>query len=345
MLEADVRLAQAQLATHMAATSIQFSDGEIDLRELRHPLLVLNNVDVVPNSVRLSDEKRILLLSGPNAGGKTILLKAVGLAAQMARCGLLISAAEGSRLPFLKSIFVAVGDSQSVDQHLSTFAAHLRILNEATKAVGPNNLLLIDEICGSTDPEEGTALARSFIQTYAERGSFGVITSHLGPLKQGWEQGSGVVNGSLEYDNKNGKPTYQFLMGVPGQSLALQTARRVGVDAAILERALNNLNPSVKQYHQGLQEVETMKTELRALREEQLAETKESRAAKNKYQSLIQKFDRDKEKMLEQALRRAEKKSKPCSNIQRSMTSSSASNGWKRSNTICRRSSKRARAR
>lgn len=308
MLEADLRLAQAQLATHMNASVCHFSTGEIDLKELRHPLLVLNNVDVIPNSVHLTSEKRILLLSGPNAGGKTVLLKAVGLAAQMARCGLLISAADGSRLPFFKDLHVGVGDSQSVDEHLSTFAAHLRILNEATHAKGSEHLLLIDEICGSTDPDEGTALARSFIQTYAERGSFAVITSHLGPLKLGWDHKSGVINGSLEYDNNAGTPTYQFLMGVPGQSLAIQTARRVGVEPEVLERALENLSPAVKQFHMGLQEVEAMKEELRAQRDELMREAKESRAAKSKYQTLIQKFDRDKEKMLEQALRRAEKK-------------------------------------
>jgi DNA mismatch repair protein MutS2 len=135
-----------------------------------------------------------------------------------------------------------------------------------------------------------------------------VITSHLGPLKLGWDQASGVINGSLEYDNKAGTPTYQFLMGVPGQSLALQTARRVGVEPQVLERAMENLSPAVKQFHMGLQEVEAMKEELRTLREQLMQETKESRASKNKYQTLIQKFDRDKEKMLEQAMRRAEKK-------------------------------------
>lgn len=308
MFEADIRLAQAQLATHMGAAECSFSEGEIDLKELRHPLLVLNNVDVIPNSVHLTAQKRILLLSGPNAGGKTVLLKAVGLAAQMARCGLLIAAADGSKLPFFKNIHVAVGDSQSVDQHLSTFAAHLRILDEATKATGFEHLLLIDEICGSTDPDEGTALARAFIQTYAERGTFGVITSHLGPLKLGWDNASGVINGSLEYDNKAGTPTYQFLMGVPGQSLALQTARRVGVDSQVLTRAMENLNPNVKQFHMGLQEVDAMKEELRFMRDELMNETKESRANKSKYHALIQKFERDKEKMLEQALKRAEKK-------------------------------------
>lgn len=308
MLDADIRFAQGQLALNMQASPCRFDEHEIELIDLKHPLLLLANIDVVPNTIRLDRERRILLLSGPNAGGKTVLLKAVGLAAQMARCGLLIAAGEGSRLPFFSKVHVGVGDSQSVDQHLSTFAAHLKVLNEATHSHGSSTLLLIDEICGSTDPEEGTALARAFIQNYARNGSFGVITSHLGPLKLGWTPDTGVVNGSLEYDGKSGKPTYMFLMGVPGQSLAIQTARRVGVDGAIIEDAMRFLSPEVKRYHTGLEEVDKMKEELRALREQVYAESKEAKAEKSRYAALAQKFEREKDRMIEQAVKRAEKK-------------------------------------
>jgi DNA mismatch repair protein MutS2 len=308
MVECDVRLAQGQLAAHMGAAICVFSDDEIHLTDLKHPLFQLTNVEVVPNTVQLNKDRRILLLSGPNAGGKTILLKSVGLAAQMARCGLLIAAAEGSRLPFFREIHVAIGDSQSVDQHLSTFAAHLKILDEANQAHGPDTLLLIDEICGSTDPEEGTALARAFLLSYARNGSFGVITSHLGPLKLGWKPESGVVNGSLEYDSKSGRPTYQFLMGIAGQSLALQTAKRVGVNPQVLEEALQFLSPQMKQYHLGLAEVEEMKDELRRQMNSTNKENKEAERERLRYQSLLQEFERDKGKKLEQVLRDAEKK-------------------------------------
>jgi DNA mismatch repair protein MutS2 len=232
----------------------------------------------------------------------------VGLAAQMARCGLLVAAAEGSRMPFFSKVHVAVGDAQSVDQHLSTFAAHLQVLNEATGSKGSSTLLLIDEICGSTDPEEGTALARAFIQAYARNGSFGVITSHLGPLKLGWDDKSGVVNGSLEYDNKTGKPTYMFLMGIPGQSLAIQTARRVGVSSEIVDEALSFLSPEVKKYHAGLDEVEKTKGELRTLIDQTARERTEMNAEKMRYNALALKFEREKDQMLEQAVKRAEKK-------------------------------------
>lgn len=308
LFECDFRFAQGQLGLALDATVPEFSDQNLKLVDVRHPLLVLRAEKVIPNNVTLDHVRRLLLLSGPNAGGKTILLKSIGLAAHMACCGLPIAAAEGSALPFFTDILVSVGDAQSVDAHLSTFAAHLKILDQATKLKGPSTLLLIDEICGSTDPEEGTALARSFIENYAENEAFGVITSHLGPLKLGWKEESGVVNGSLEYNAETGKPTYQFLMGIPGQSLAIQTAKRVGVNKDVVERAFSYLSPDLKRYQESLEQIEQMKLELHKLTDQLHAQNKESRAQKNKYEMLVQKFERERDKMLEQAVKRAERK-------------------------------------
>lgn len=308
LLEADIRLAQGKLADILEAGPVTFDEKRFELVDARHPLLVLKNEKVIPNSVKLGGEKRILLLSGPNAGGKTVLLKSVGLAAQMARCGLPVCASENSYLPFFNGLFIAVGDAQSVDAALSTFAAHLKVLDQATHAKGTDQLLLIDEICGSTDPEEGSALARSFIELYAKNGVFGVITSHLGPLKIGWGPETGVVNGSLEYNTQSGQPTYHFFMGVPGQSLALQTARRVGVKTEVIDRALDFLSPETKAQHQHLREIEAMREELQELRRNLFDELKDARENKRKYLELVGLFKKERDQWMDRAVKKAEKK-------------------------------------
>lgn len=317
LLEADLVFAKAKLAEVLEANPIQFSQDAMDLRDVRHPILLLNDSlkggRVIPNTVKLGGierggQNRILLLSGPNAGGKTVLLKSVGLAAQMARCGLPICADDQSKIPFFEGIHIAVGDEQSVDAALSTFAAHVKTLNAAAKHKGPKRLLLIDEICGSTDPEEGSALARSFLETYAANGVFGVITSHLGPLKLGWTPESGVINGSLEYNQSSGTPTYQFFMGIPGQSLALQTARRVGVDEAILERALSHLSPEMKARQEHLRDLETLKEELNSLRRDLFKEMQDTKESKRKYLEMIANFKKERDQWMDRAIKKTEKK-------------------------------------
>jgi DNA mismatch repair protein MutS2 len=308
MEQADQLLAKAQWSLRIEAKDFSFSENEVLLNEVKHPLLVISGRNVVANSVRLDREKSILLLSGPNAGGKTVLLKSIGLAAQMARCGLPICAGENSQLPFFEKIQIGIGDSQSVDEELSTFAAHLKILDQAASLKGPQNLILIDEICGSTDPEEGSALARAFIETFSQNNVFGIITSHLGPLKAGWTESDHVLNGSLEYDAKSGRPTYQFLQGVPGDSLAIQTAKRVGVPRPIIDRSIELLSPETRTRLSGLEEIELMKSDINTLKEHLKKEAQRAKFEKEKYESLRAKLEKEKEDLLAKALRQAEKK-------------------------------------
>ena len=305
---ADIRFAQAQFSGLIQASAVKFSDVEIDLEEVRHPILQMSGKTVVPNTVKLDQKKKILMLSGPNAGGKTVLLKSIGLSAQMARCGLPICAAPGSQLPFFKEVVVGIGDSQSVDENLSTFAAHLKILDQAAHKKGPHTLILIDEICGSTDPEEGSALARSFIEEYEKNEIFAIITSHLSPLKTGWTEESRVLNGSLEFNSVQGRPTYQFLPGVPGDSLALQTAKRVGVSSKILDKALDYLSPTSKKRLESLNEVEKLKADLMALQHTWKTESNRAASLKHEFEQKLKKFESDKERLLEKEVKRAEKK-------------------------------------
>jgi len=301
----DEYFAKAQLSDQIEASTCQFTIDEIELLDLRNPVLIINKHEVVPNTIRLDKENRILILSGPNAGGKTVLLKSVGLAAQMSRCGLPICAAKHSKIPFFKEIVVAVGDAQNVDEKLSTFAAHLKVLNHATTMKGFDKLFLVDEICGSTDPEEGGALAKGFIDSYSRNQIFAVITSHLGALKKGWENLSGIINGSLEFD-KNKGPTYNFLMGVPGQSLAIQTARRVGVSENVINKAIEFLSPEHRKYQESLKDVEFMKNELSLYRTNLQIKAKEAEETQAKYQKLFQQLQSEKEALLEKALKEAE---------------------------------------
>ena len=287
LADCDVLFAKSQLCTMLDAKPCRFDETKIDLRELSHPLLKLSGKTVVSNTVQMSSEKRILILSGPNAGGKTVLLKSIGLAAQMARCGFPICTGTESSIPFFKEVVTGIGDSQSVDEDLSTFAAHLKILDKASQLKGFENLILIDEICGSTDPEEGSALARAFIEKYAGNKIFGVITSHLSPLKMGWSETDPVLNGSLEYDSQLGKPTYHFLAGIPGESLAIQTARRVGVSADILKLAVEKLSPEVRERQSKLAELESLKRDIGLLQENLKAQTKKAQKLQQEYESKI----------------------------------------------------------
>lgn len=306
--QADIRLAQAQFTVMIKGAAVEFTHEGFELIEVRHPLLQLSGKPVIANSVLLTEKKSILLLSGPNAGGKTVLLKSIGLAAQMARCGLPICAGESSRVPFFEEVLIGIGDAQSVDEELSTFAAHLKVLTQAARLAGPQNLILIDEICGSTDPEEGSALARSFIETYSRQNVYAVITSHLGPLKAGWTDQDHVLNGSLEYDPKTGRPTYQFLAGIPGDSLAIQTAKRVGVSKEIVDRALEVLSPTTRARLQGLEQIEQLRSDIALLQEHLRKETQKATAAKNKYETLLHQLNKEKEAQLANTLRKAEKK-------------------------------------
>ncbi len=211
-------------------------DGTFLLKTARNPRLALQR-KVVPLDLAMDSQTNTLIITGPNAGGKTVALKTIGLLALMANAGVPVPAAEGSVIPFVDKIFTDIGDQQSLVDDLSTFSAHLstiiRILDQTTS----QSLVLLDELGTGTDPAEGAALARSILESLGKAGVKTVATTHLGDLKVFAHEAENVMNGAMEFDQKGLKPTYKFLAGVPGSSYGFEISKRLGLSEDILKAA------------------------------------------------------------------------------------------------------------
>ncbi|MDB4931631.1 MAG: hypothetical protein JWM10_4115 [Myxococcaceae bacterium] len=234
---ADLLGAIVGLAIDLKAEAIEpEAEPVLDLRRARHPLLALTPAGVVPNDLALRSGK-VLVVSGPNAGGKTVALKTLGLAAMMVRAGLALPVQEGSRVGWFDPVFCDVGDDQSLARNLSTFSAHVSNLAEVLRGVRPGSLVLLDELAGGTDPEEGSALAAAVLETLAARGAAVAVTTHYELLKTLAVRDDRFVNASVGFDLATMAPTFAVTMGVPGASSALAVARRFGVPEDVVERA------------------------------------------------------------------------------------------------------------
>jgi DNA mismatch repair protein MutS2 len=208
------------------------------IREGRHPLLLeVAEGPVIPFDLELHPEERALVVSGPNTGGKSVLLKAVGLISSLAQSGIVPPVGAGTRLPIFGSVFADIGDEQSIARNLSTFSAHLANLADIVEDADERSLVLIDEMGTGTDPAEGAALARAVLEELVRRGATILATSHLGELKRLDTEGSGIVNASLHFDSERMEPTYRLVKGRPGRSYGLAIARRLGFPPAVLDRA------------------------------------------------------------------------------------------------------------
>jgi DNA mismatch repair protein MutS2 len=203
----------------------------------RHPILLEGSEPLVPFDLLLNPSEYTLLITGPNAGGKTVLLKAVGLISAMAQAGILPPIGPGSQIPIFSGIFADIGDEQSIDASLSTFTGHLKNLNEILEEAGSEALCLIDEIGGATDPVEGAALARSVLIDLADRRCMTLATSHLGALNTLPSEYPGIVSAGLAFDPERLQPLYRLIKGRPGRSYALAMAQRVGFPRRVLEKA------------------------------------------------------------------------------------------------------------
>ena len=242
--EIDFLMAKAQVSLDIIAGMPIISDGgQMNIRKARHPLLEKalkrERKEIVPLTVSLNPQKHILLISGPNAGGKSVCLKTVGLLQYMFQWGMLVPTSETSELPVLDRIMVSIGDDQSLDNDLSTYSSFLAAMKQMMEKADGRTLVLIDEFGSGTEPAAGGAIAEALLSELDARGTYGVITTHYTNLKLYASGDTGVVNGAMMFDVKNIAPLFKLEMGLPGNSFAFELARKMGLPENIIKDAEN----------------------------------------------------------------------------------------------------------
>ncbi len=285
LTELDLISAKALLAMEQhAVRPVLLREGALAIQQGRHPLLPRDKV--VPIDIAIGGENTAVLVTGPNTGGKTVALKAVGLFALMAQAGLFIPALN-AQLPVFTAVYADIGDEQSIEQSLSTFSAHMTNLIKILREVRTGELVLLDELCAGTDPNEGAALAMAVLQQLREKGAWVMATTHYSELKTFAYSQPGMINASVEFDDVTLRPTYRLLLGVPGSSNAFNIARRLGLEPSVVEGAgrfldrehahmedvLKELDKERRHYESGNKEIAELKLQARELKN-QLAAAK-----------------------------------------------------------------------
>ena len=242
---ADLLQAKARLVAEGYTVPAVSAEGGLRLSGARHPLLLrgLPSTLVVPLELGLGDPHRLLVVTGPNTGGKTVVLKTVGLLALMALSGVPIPAAAGAELPFLDAVQADIGDEQGISQNLSTFSSHVQRIARCLRQAGGRALILLDELGAGTDPEEGGVLGYAVLEQLVAARAYAVVTTHLGRLKDFAYQHDGAENGCMAFDGATLRPLYRLDVGIPGNSHALDIAARVGMPQEVVARARELLGP------------------------------------------------------------------------------------------------------
>ena len=259
LAQCDLLQAKARLCTQDGFTVPELgADLPLRLVAARHPLLLRERAvaDIVPLSLGLGEPNRVLVVTGPNTGGKTVVLKTVGLLALMAMAGVPIPADEGCQLPWLEAVQADIGDEQGISQNLSTFSSHVGRLGRCLGFASPQALVLLDELGAGTDPEEGGVLGYAVLEQLLAAGAFAVVTTHLGRLKDFAYQQTGAENGSMAFDGESLAPLYRLDVGIPGASHALDIAGRVGMPEAVVKRARELLGKRDNSLEEVIQRVQ-----------------------------------------------------------------------------------------
>lgn len=307
LAELDLALAKARYADDLRASEARWVTNvhgdaraaPLQLLAARHPLL--DPGTVVPIDVRLAVDTSILVITGPNTGGKTVALKTIGLLVAMAQAGLHLPASEDSLLPFFGTIYADIGDEQSIEQSLSTFSAHLknivRILSECER----DSLVILDELGAGTDPVEGSALARAILNHLRERGVTTFVATHYSELKSYAHQTPGVTNASVEFDAETLAPTYRLHIGLPGRSNALAIARRLGLADVVVEAAQALVSPDAQRAEAMLHDIQAALDAARRERAAVEASRAQLEARRSELEQRLARLDRERRDILNTA--------------------------------------------
>ncbi len=294
----DLVLAKARFAREFDCTRQEVDEtGTIDIRGGRHPLLTARkgSAKVVPLDLALGQDFTTLVISGPNAGGKTVALKTVGILALMSQCGMHIPAAAGTRLSVFEGILADIGDEQSIERDLSTFSSHISNISEIMASAGPSTLVLLDELGVGTDPRSGTGIAMAVLSELTRRGTRTLATSHYGDLKVFVHVAPRMTNASVEFDAETLLPTYRLLMGVPGSSNTFEMAEKLGMDKELLTEARGYISAETTKAEEMIAALEKSLFRSEKLAEEARVEGERLRGLVEEYEGRMQKI-REEEK-------------------------------------------------
>ena len=310
LAEVDALRAKAQFSISIRAIKPYLvSDCEVDWHEARHPLLEMSLVrqgrKIEPLNIKLTRKQRILLISGPNAGGKSVCLKTVGLLQYMLQCGLPIPLHERSRAGLFKSIFIDIGDEQSIENDLSTYSSHLLNMKNCIKFSNGKSLLLIDEFGTGTEPQIGGAIAEAVLDRFNKNKVFGVITTHYTNLKHFAAQTEGVVNGAMLYDRNQMRPLFMLSIGTAGSSFAIEIARKIGLPEDVIAAASEMVGTEQVDFDKHLQDVARDKRYWENKRQQVKDKEKRLQQLTERYEQLIEGMRVKEKETLRQAKQEA----------------------------------------